>query len=79
MTLNDILKGALKTDLYELLIWSTWYFRETRVSCKECVERKAEGSGKIPDCVTCGLPTAKLIRKFLEKETENVQTKHKSK
>ena len=41
MTLGDIIKGALKTDLYELLIWSSWYFRESRVSCKECIEVRA--------------------------------------
>ena len=62
MTFNDLIKGILNTELYEALIWSTWYFRPTRVPCKECIERKAEGSGKAPDCITCGLPTAKLLK-----------------
>jgi len=80
MTLKDLINGALKIDLYEFLIWSTWYFRETRVSCKECVQRKAEQSGNKPDCYKCGLPTAKLIKTYLEKETkENVQTRQEIK
>ena len=79
MNLSELIKGALKTDLYELLIWSTWYFRESRVACKECVQIKAMGKGKLPDCFQCGLPTARLIKKHLEKETvKNVQTKQKS-
>lgn len=69
MTLKELIKGALRTDLYELLIWSTWYFRESRVTCKQCVQEKAMGSGKAPDCYKCGLPTAKLIKQYLEKET----------
>jgi len=77
MTLADLLKGALKTDLYELLIWSTWYFRESRVACKECVQIKAMGKKDKPDCYTCGLPTARLIRKHLEKEINKNEIQQK--
>jgi len=69
MTVKEFIDGLLRTDLYELLIWSKWYFRSTRVTCKECVQTKAMGRGKTPDCYTCGLPTARLIKQFLEKET----------
>ena len=70
MTFRDLLNGLLNTELYEMLIWAKWYFRPSRVSCKECIERKAEGSGKAPDCTVCGLPTANLLKKYkMDKET----------
>lgn len=77
MTLGDIIKGALKTDLYELLIWTSWYFRESRVSCKECIEVRAMGRGKAPDCCKCGLPTAKLLKEKLKGDYNNVQNQQK--
>ena len=69
MTLKEISNGALKQDLYELLIWGEWYFRPSRVACKECVdERKVKG--REPDCVKCGLPSARLIHKTFRKKKE---------
>jgi len=69
MTIGDLVKGALKTDLYELLIWCSWYFKEGRIPCKECVEVRAMGSGKAPNCYKCGLPTARLLKNHFNKET----------
>jgi len=69
MTIGELLKGVLKTDLYELLIWSEWYFRPTRVSCKECVDEKGV-KGRLPECDKCGLPSARLIKKTFRKKKE---------
>lgn len=72
MTFGQLIKGVLRTELYELLIWSSWYFRESRVSCKECVEVKAMGRGKAPDCYKCGLPVARLLKDKLKETDTNV-------
>ena len=69
MTLGELIKGALKTDLYELLIWGEWYFRPSRVACKHCIEEKSI-KGKVPDCVKCGQPSARLIDKTFRKKKE---------
>ena len=76
MILRELFNGVLKQDLYELLIWSEWYFRSTRVPCKECVEER-KVKGREPDCVKCGLPSARLINKTFrkKKEKENDQSK----
>jgi len=70
MILKQLLDGVLKQDLYELLIWSEWYFRPSRVSCKECVEERSI-KGVVPNCVKCGLPSARLIKNAFRKKKEN--------
>ena len=78
MTLKELFNGALKQDLYEILIWSEWYFRPSRVACKECVdERKVKGSP--PDCVRCGLPVARLIKNTFRKKKESTDDNSQSK
>jgi hypothetical protein len=67
MTVKELINGILRTDLYELLIWSEWYFRPSRVTCKECVEERAL-KGNVPDCVKCGLPQARLLKKHFGKK-----------
>lgn len=70
MTLQQLVTGALKTDLYEMLVWASWYFNPKRTfTCKECIETRVMGSGKAPNCDLCGLPTAKLMKKYFKKET----------
>jgi ribosomal protein L37E len=71
MLIKDIVKGISNTDAYELLLWSMWYFRPGRPSCKECVETKKMMSNVRPNCVQCGLPSARLIKQhFWKKETQ---------
>jgi hypothetical protein len=69
MTIRELFDGILRTDLYEILIWSEWYFRPSRVSCKECVEERGV-KGVLPDCVKCGIPNARLIQKTFGKKGE---------
>jgi len=69
MILKELFNGILKQDLYELLIWSEWYFRPSRVSCKECVEER-KIKGVVPDCVKCGLPSSRLIKNAFRKKKE---------
>jgi len=69
MLLKEIINGALQTDLYEMLVWFSWYFDpERKFTCKECIETRVMGSGKPPNCNKCGLPTAKLMKKHFKKE-----------
>jgi len=69
MTLGKLIDGARETDLYEMLVWFSWYFDPKRkFTCKECIETRAMGSGKPPNCTLCGLPTARLLKKYFKKE-----------
>jgi hypothetical protein len=70
MTVKELIKGVLRTDLYEMLVWAMWYFDPKRdFLCKECLETRKMGSGKAPNCDLCGLPTAKLLKKYFGKES----------
>ena len=69
MTGKDFIDGVLRTDLYEMLVWASWYFDPKRkFGCKECLETRKTGSGKTPNCEVCGLPTARLLKKIFKKE-----------
>ena len=63
MTPKQIFKGFVEKDFYETYIWANWFFRESRVSCVECVNTKALVSKSPPDCAKCGLPSARLIKR----------------
>ncbi len=63
MTPKELLNGILEKDIYEIYVWANWFFRESRVSCVDCVNARSMISKKPPNCVRCGLPSARLIKR----------------
>ena len=63
MTPKELLNNIREKDIYEMYVWANWFFRESRVSCVDCVNARALLSEKPPNCVQCGLPSARLIKR----------------
>jgi len=63
MTPAELFEGFAKKDLYEMYVWVNWFFRDSRVSCVECVNTRSMISKQPPNCAKCGLPSARLIKR----------------
>jgi len=68
MTPLELFKNVCEKDIYEMYVWANWFFRDSRVSCVECINTRAMLSEKPPNCAKCGLPCARLIKKTFHKE-----------
>jgi len=69
MSPNDLIKGLLDANLYDLLAFLVWYVKRDGLICIECVETRSMLSGIPPNCDKCGLPTARILNKYFGKET----------
>ena len=63
MTPKQLFNSVCEKDIYEMYVWMNWFFRESRVSCVECVNARALISKEPPNCARCGLPSARLIKR----------------
>ena len=63
MTLTELYKVVKDKDIYEMYVWANWFFRETRLSCVDCVKTRSMVSDLPPNCAKCGLPSARLIKR----------------
>lgn len=66
MTIKEIIKGILEKDVYDLYLWTTWYFRPGKPSCINCIKTRSKISGKAPNCVNCGNPTFTALNKYFK-------------
>ena len=62
MSPRQLGNSFLNCNLYDFLAFLVWYFKRS-FTCLTCIETRKMGSGTAPDCVKCGLPTARLLRK----------------
>ena len=79
MTLTELFKVVKDKDIYEMYVWANWFFRVGRVSCVECIRTRAMMSKQPPNCVRCGLPSARLIKRTfhqLVEEAEMIDWEH---
>jgi len=66
---NRISLGFSEFDPVDFLYFLTWYLsRPNGQTCKDCILTKSMMSGKAPNCLKCGLPTARLLKKYFKKE-----------
>ena len=65
----DLINGLMNANLYDLLAFLTWYVKRDGMICIDCVETRSGLSGKPPNCNKCGLPTARILYKYFQKET----------
>jgi len=54
----------LDSNMYDLLAFLVWYLKRDGMICIDCIETRSGMSGKPPDCEKCGLPTARLLKKY---------------
>ena len=69
-------KSVSEKDIYETYVWANWFFRDSRVSCVDCVNAAALISKKPPNCAKCGLPSARLIKRrfnYLKDEYDDME------
>jgi hypothetical protein len=45
-----------------------WYLKRNGMICVDCIETRSQMSGKPPDCEKCGLPTARLLKKYFDSQ-----------
>lgn len=69
MSPKQMIDGLMNGNLYDLLAFLTWYVKRDGTTCIECIETRSMLSKKAPNCVKCGLPTARLLKKHFNKET----------
>jgi hypothetical protein len=50
-------------NLYDFLAFLVWYLKRD-MTCIQCIETRNMTSGLPPDCITCGLPTARLMKRY---------------
>ena len=63
MTPKELFEVFESKDIYEMYIWTNWFFRPGRVSCVDCIRTRAMMSKQPPNCAKCGLPSARLIKR----------------
>ena len=51
MTLKDLFKNTINADIYEIYIWSNWFFTK-KISCVDCVKTH-KTLGNTPKCYKC--------------------------
>ena len=66
----NLINGLLNSNLYDLLAFLTWYVKRDGITCIDCVETRSMMSKKAPNCIKCGLPTAKILEKYFKKGDE---------
>ena len=66
MSPRQLMNKLLDSNLYDLLATAIWYAKRD-ITCIECIQTKALISKKPPDCDKCGLPTARLLKKYFNK------------
>jgi len=71
MTPKELYEVVKDKDIYEMYVWANWFFRRGRVSCVECVRTRAMLSKEKPNCVKCGLPSARLIKRTFNNHIED--------
>ena len=71
MTLKELFNNTINADIYELYIWSNWFFNKKQ-SCIDCVNTY-KVLGQVPPCHRC-TPVKNLI-KNLEKGNLNEKAK----
>jgi hypothetical protein len=77
----QLIDRLVNSNLYDLLAFLVWYAKrdEVKITCIDCIETRKDMSNIPPDCVKCGLPTAKLLEKYFNinpyKEKMNEKTK----
>lgn len=70
LTLNELLMNLKKRDLYDLLLFLTWYADSNRPSCIDCIKAKSQFSKKMPNCHSC-LPIRTQIKKYFSGKGES--------
>ena len=68
MSPRQLINGLADSNLYDLMAFLVWYVKRDGITCIDCIETKALSSGVKPNCEKCGLPTARLLKKYF-KET----------
>jgi len=68
MTFKKLIEGLLCADPFDLLIFIQWYVGKG-ITCKDCLTTRKDLNNTLPNCIQCGLPTAKLIKSIF-KETK---------
>lgn len=70
MTFKKLMDGLFRADPMDLLIWSQWYVKK-EISCRDCLNTYKVQRNELPNCVKCGLPTAKLKKSIFKETTKN--------
>ena len=76
MTVQELIDGIRRADPLDLLIFMQWYVKRGELTCKKCVELRKAFSGNPPNCVACGLPTAKLIKTTFKTKGDHINAKN---
>lgn len=69
MTPEKLADRLLNANLYDLVAFLVWYTKRG-YTCLDCVETNTVYK-KFPNCDKCGLPTARLLKKYFGKEILN--------
>ena len=54
-------------DGKEILYFVSWFLKRG-TSCEDCILSKKLTTKRPPNCIKCGLPTARLLKKHFNKE-----------
>ena len=76
MVIKDLIDGFLRADPLDFVIWAQWYVKRG-ITCRDCIRTREIQSRTKPNCYTCGLPTAKLLRNSIFKETKKDENNQK--
>ena len=68
MSPHQMIDGLMNSNLYDLLALLVWYTKRNGITCEECIRTRTSMSKIPPNCVKCGLPTARLLKKYFDKE-----------
>lgn len=72
MSPRQFISGLADSNLYDLLAFLVWYVKRDGLTCIDCIETRALMSKNPPNCEECGLPTARILKKYFSKEiTDN--------
>lgn len=63
MSPHQLMENLSKSNLYDLMAFLVWYVKRDGITCIDCIEIKKDMSDIPPNCVKCGLPTARLLDK----------------
>jgi hypothetical protein len=71
MSPRQFIQKLSDSNLYDLLAFLVWYTKRGGITCVECIETRMMLSKIPPNCVECGLPTARLLKKHFNKGVVN--------
>lgn len=66
MSPKQLIDSLLNSNLYDLMAFLIWYAKRDGITCIDCIQTRAMQTNKPPDCEACGLPTARLLKKYFK-------------